>query len=91
MIRVLEKKIFYHTLDLGFEQIRIPVRVKFGFEIQNGALIPDSLSKEMLYNLSLLEKYFPNLDKNRLEKNIEKTINSCICKYLRECGYLKQD
>jgi len=91
MIRVLEKKIFYHTLDLGFEQIRIPVRVKFGFEIQNGAVIPDSLSKEMLYNLSLLEKYFPNLDKNRLEKNIEKTINSCIYKYLRASGYLKQD
>jgi hypothetical protein len=41
---LVEKKIFYHLLDMGFERVRIPVRVKFEFEVKEGSLVSDSLS-----------------------------------------------
>jgi hypothetical protein len=61
MVWLVEKKIFYHLFDLGFEGVEIPIRVKFEFEVREGALVPDSLSKNVhLYNRSALEKHYPN-------------------------------
>ena len=34
MIWVVEKKVFQLVFDLGFERVKIPVRVKLEFEIQ---------------------------------------------------------
>ena len=60
MVWLVEKKIFHHQFDLGFEGVAIPIRVKFEFEVRDGALVPDSLSKNVLYNQSALEKRYPN-------------------------------
>ena len=91
MVWVVDKKIFYHLLDLGFERVKIPVRVKFEFEVKEGTLVPDSISRSMLYNLPLLEKYHPNLDRARLQQSIEDTVDREIHEYLEECGYLSPD
>jgi hypothetical protein len=88
MIWVVEKKVVYHLLDLGFERIRIPVRVQFEFAVEQGNLVRDSLTKTMLYNRPLLEKHYPHLDKVRLDGAIEKTVVREIDTYLRECSYV---
>jgi hypothetical protein len=88
MLWVVEKKVVYHLLDLGFERIRIPVRVQFEFAVERGTLVPDSLTRSMLYNRPLLEKRYPHLDRMRLEATIEKTVDREIRAYLRECRYL---
>ena len=86
MVWVLEKKVFYHILDMGFESVGIPVRVKFEFEVQDGSFVPDSLSSEYLYNQPALKKQYPNFALEVLERDIQKTIQREIQKYLKSCG-----
>ncbi len=50
MVWLVEKKVFRHILDLGFERVEIPVRVKFEFEVVGGAYVPETLTKNVLYN-----------------------------------------
>ena len=88
MVWVLEKKVFYHILDMGFESVGIPVRVKFEFEVQDGSFVPDSLSKEHLYNLQAVKKQYPHVKSEILERDIVKTIQIEIEKYLIENGFL---
>lgn len=88
MVWLVEKKVFYHFLDLGFESVKIPIRVKFELEIKEGALVPDSITRNILYNLPELERRYPNLDIVSLQKSIEKKVDSEIHKYLRACGYV---
>ena len=89
MVWMLEKKVFYHILDMGFESVGIPVRVKFEFEVQDGSFVPDTLSTEHLYNLQAVEKQYPQVKSEILENDIKKTIHQEIEKYLIENGFLK--
>jgi hypothetical protein len=90
MVWVLERRVFYHSLDWGFEQLEIPVRVKFEFEVREGTLVRDSLSINRLYNRQILEKRYPGLDIARLENSIERTVNEKVMGYMRNCGFLKE-
>jgi hypothetical protein len=36
---LVEKKIVRHVLDMGFEHVEIPVRVKFEFEVKEGVFV----------------------------------------------------
>lgn len=91
MVWLVEKKIFYHLFDLGFEGVEIPIRVRFEFEVKEGALVPDSLRKNILYNRLALEKRYPNLDRARLQQSVESTVEREIDRYLRTCGYLREE
>ena len=78
-------------LDLGFERIEIPIRVKFEFEVREGAFVPDSLSTNTLYNKEALARRYPRLDLVSLESSIGKTVEEEIFKYLDECGFLSEN
>jgi hypothetical protein len=91
MVWVAEKKVFYHFLDMGFESVEIPVRVKFEFEIREGALVPNSLCKVVLYNQSAIERSYPHVDLGRLQQSIEEKVDEEIHKYFRACGYLEDE
>ncbi len=90
MVWVVDKKVFYHILDMGFESVAIPVRVKFEFEVQNGVYVPDSLSTEQLYNQQAVEKQYPQVKLEILQRDLDQTIDFEIGKYLAENGYLQQ-
>ena len=89
MVWLVEKKIFHHILDMGFERIDIPVRVKFNFEVKEGSYVPKSLSKEVLYNQAAIEKRYPKLRASSLEKAIEDMVEDQIMEYLRKGGLLE--
>ncbi len=86
---LLEKKIFHHILDLGYEGVAIPVRVKFEFEVSNGQFVQDSLKFEPLYNKEALLSRYPNLDTESLDEDIVKTVEKEIQLYMESNGYLK--
>jgi hypothetical protein len=88
---LLEKKIFHHILDLGYEGVAIPVRVKFEFEIREGKFVPDSLKFEPLYNKDALLSRYPNLNAECLDKDIVKTVEKEIHFYLESNRYLRPD
>ena len=90
MIWLTEKKVIYHVFDLGFESVEIPVRVKFEFEVKEGALVPDSISRTILYNHPALEKHYPSLDPARLRESIEKHVDREILHYLRASGLIRE-
>lgn len=91
MIWIVEKRVFHHFLDLGFETVEIPIRVKFEFELKGGCLVPDSISKDILYNRSALERHYPSLDTHRLQKSIEEKVDQELFKYFIECGFLSEE
>ena len=90
-MKLVEKKIFYHILDLGYESARIPIRVKFEFEVREGAFVPESLSFEHLYNKEALLKRYPLLNPERLDRDIYETVKLRIREYLTKNGYLCDD
>ena len=89
MVWVAEKRVVRHMLDMGFEQLEIPVRVKFEFEVKEGLLVSGTLSKELLYNKNAIEKHYPKLRLQSLHRAIEKTVEDELMEYLRQCGYLR--
>jgi hypothetical protein len=88
MVWVLEKKVVHHVLSLGFETVDIPVRVRFEFEVREGAFVPGSLSTHTLYNRDLIQRRYPTLDLAALEASIGETVEQEIRKHLNSCGYL---
>lgn len=90
MVWLTEKKVFHHLLDLGFERVDIPIRVKFLFRLKDGYLDPGSLSKEILYNRAALQRRYPELDSFRLERSIQDKVEEEIQAYFRASGFLKQ-
>ena len=91
MVWVVEKKIFYHILDMGFESVGIPVRVKFEFDVQNGKFVSDSLSVESLYNQQAVVKRYPGVRMDSLDKEIQRTIQREIRNYLQNLGYISNN
>jgi len=91
LVWLVEKKIFYHSLDIGFERVKIPLRVKFEFEVRQGSLVSDSLSYETLFNKQVLAKRYPQARMASVEKDLEKTVRRNIFGYLNDCGYLRVD
>ncbi len=88
---MLEKKVFHHFLDLGYEGVAIPIRVKFEFEVRDGQFVPDSLKFEPLYNKDALMTRYPNLNAERLENDIGATIQREIRLYLENSGFMAED
>jgi hypothetical protein len=91
MVWVVEKKVFYHILDLGFESVGIPIRVKFEFEVKDGSFVPDSLTSESLYNQQAIANRYPSVREDTLEYETQKTVEREIQKYLKICGYVKEN
>ena len=91
MIWMAEKKVFQLVFDLGFESLEIPVRVKFEFEVKEGTLVPESLTKNVLYNKQLLERRFPRLDQASLQRSIESKVDNEIQKYFHQRELLKEE
>ena len=91
MVWVVEKKIFYHILDMGFESVGIPVRVKFEFDVKEGTYVPDSLSADSIYNLQAIVKRYPGVNRVSLDEEIQKTIQREIHNYLKKCGYISEN
>ena len=88
MVWLVEKKIFRHILDMGFERMEIPVRVKFEFEVVEGSFVPDTLTKEILYNQDAIEKRYPKVKLSSLDSAIEEMVEDEIMDYLRQCELL---
>lgn len=87
MVWIVEKIVAYHLLDMGYESVNIPVRVEFEFELCAGSVVPDSVSKKILYNLPLLKKRYPALNPHRLQEAVERTVDQEIRAYFVRCGY----
>ena len=88
MVWVAEKKILHHELNMGFERVDIPVRVKFEFEVIEGSFVPDTLTKEILYNKNAIEKHYPKIELSSLDRGIGEMVEDEIMEYLRQCGLL---
>ena len=91
MIWMVDKKVFQIVINLGFESAKIPVRVKLEFEVKEGNIVPDSLTKSMLYNRQLLERRYPSLDQASLQRSIETKVESEIQKHLQEHGFIEEE
>lgn len=91
MIWLVEKKIFRHVLDMGFERAQINVRVKFEFEVVDGSFVPDTLTKEILYNQGAILKHYPHTKLSSLDSAIEGMVEDKIMEYIRQCGLLPDE
>jgi hypothetical protein len=86
MVWVVEKKMVKHILEMGYERVGISVRIKFEFEVKERGFAPDTLSKEVLYNQKILEKRYPMLTADSLDRAIGETADYQIEEYLKHSG-----
>jgi len=91
MVWIVEKKVVHHMFGLGFERVKIPVRVTFEFQMVEGAFSPESLSTHIVYNRTAFEKRYPHVNMSSLENSIDNTVRKEIMNYLRDCGYIVND
>ena len=91
MVWVVEKKVVRHILDMGFERVEIPVRIKFEFEVREGLVVPGTLSREMLYNQKVIVRRYPKVELGSLDRSIEKTVEREITKHLKRSRLLPDD
>ncbi len=91
MVWIVAKKVFYHRIDFGFEQVQIPIRAKFEFDVQAGKYVPDTLSFETLYNIQPLQARYPELNANALDTDINQTVTIGIDRYMQDAGYVPKD
>jgi len=91
MVWLVKKRVVHHMFALGFERVKIPVRVKFEFEVKDGVFVPDSLSTHSVYNRKALERRFPKMNVALLESSVGNAVKNEIMTYLRECGFLSKD
>lgn len=82
MVWMIEKKVFYHFIDLGFERVTIPIRVTFEYEVKNGTYVPDSLSYQTLFNQQAIAKRYPNMAPDSLKESIDRQIKDRLKRYL---------
>ena len=78
-------------MDLGYEQVKIPVRVRFEFEVSAGAMVPGTLAYDRLFNPKALQSRYPEVQSEILESAIDATVKEGICRYLKKNGYLEPD
>ena len=71
--------------------MKIPGRVKFEFEIKEGAFVPDRLSAHTVYNRKALERRYPNLNLTSLENSIDRKARKEIMIKLREYRFIEND
>jgi len=88
MVWLVEKKIFLYILDMGYERAEIPIRVKFEFEVAEGSFVPDTLTKETLYNQVAVEKRYPKINRTSLNRAIDEMVDGQIMEYMKQCGFL---
>lgn len=91
MVWVLEKKVIHYVLALGFDTVDIPVRVRFEFEVKDGAFVPGSLSTQTLYNRDLIQRRYPASNLASLEVSMGETVEKEIRKHLHSCGFLDEN
>ena len=89
MVWAAEQMVVHVRADCGVECARVPVRVKFEYEVQDGLLTPDTLSFDLLYNRYFLEERYPQLDLSAVELAIRETVQSAILSHLRELGLMR--
>ena len=88
MVWLVEKKVFYHAMDMGFERVTIPILTTFEFEVREGDLFPDSMSVKRLYNRPALTRRYPNLRENELDGVIDNTVRQQIHAYMVRNDFL---
>lgn len=85
MIWVVERLIVYHSLDMGFETLKIPIRVEVEYGLDGSTIT--SLSKKTLYNLPYLMKQYPKLNQDKLRTAIEQTVEKGLSDRFKLKGY----
>jgi hypothetical protein len=90
MVWMVEKMVIHHVLDMGFETVKIPIRVKFEFEVKEGSFVPGSIFIQTLYNKQSLERRYPKLKLESLETAMDRTVKREIREYLKAHGYISE-
>lgn len=85
MIWVVERLIVYHLIDMGFEMLKIPIRVEVEYGLEGSTVT--SLSKKTLYNLPYLVKQYPKLNQDKLRAAIEQTVKKKLSDHFKVKGY----
>ncbi|MCZ6889181.1 MAG: hypothetical protein O7H39_11855 [Gammaproteobacteria bacterium] len=87
MIWVVDKKVVRHIVEADGKLLEIPVRVKFEYAIDDGALVADTFKVETLFNSSFVHTRLPTIDMDNLANEVEETARREVLEDLAFRGY----
>lgn len=87
LIWIVDKKVIPHLIEQDGQLAEVPVRVKFEYAVEDGAVIDGSLSLEQLYNKQAVCRHFPGLDDAELDEAVQATVERAIDEHLAMEGF----
>jgi hypothetical protein len=76
-----------HLIEQNGQLAEVPVRVKFEYAVEDGAVVHGSLSHEELYNRDAVCRHFPELDHDELDEAVQATVERAIDEHLALAGF----
>jgi hypothetical protein len=89
LIWIVDKKVVPHLIQRDGQLAEVPVRVKFEYAVEDGAVIDGSLSHEQLYNKGAVCRHFPELDDGELDDAVQATVERAIDEHLALAGFTR--
>lgn len=88
---IVDKKVVPHLVEAHGRLAEVPVRVKFEYAVEDGAVVDGSLSLDTLYNKGSVCRSFPGIDDARLDRAVQNTAERAVDEHLALCGYSRGD
>lgn len=87
MIWIVDKKVVPHLIEGNGQLAELPVRVSFEYAVEDGEVVEGSLTLNTLYNKLSVTKHFPEVDDDRLEREVQATAERAVDEHLALCGF----
>ncbi len=90
MIWVVDKKVVRHLVEQNGQLAEVPIRVSFEYAVEEGTVLDGTLSMKQLYNRDAVCRHFPNLDDERLDEEVQATVERAIDEHLALSGFTRE-
>lgn len=83
VIRVVDKKVVKHLIDTTRGLLSIPVRIHFEYALESQRFVQGSMERRYLFNRDAVLKQLPELDPERLDREIEETVDRSLVEHVK--------
>jgi len=86
VIWIVDRKVVSHLISRDGQLAEVPIRVTFEYAVEDGAVLDGTLSLKRLYNKGAVCRHFPGIDDDRLDAEVQATVERAVDEHLALSG-----
>lgn len=86
MIWIVDRKVVPHLIARDGRLAEVPIRVTFEYAVEDGVVLDGTLSLKRLYNKGAVCRHFPGIDDDRLDEEVQATVERAVDEHLALSG-----